>query len=65
MDSKSPNLILGVGFMSNEFEKLLKTDVEIEREIIRDFSHEFINEIKKLCDNYGKDGLLKMLREGK
>lgn len=51
--------------MSNEFEKLLKTDAEIEREIIRDFSHEFINEIKKLCDKYGKDGLLKMLREGK
>jgi hypothetical protein len=48
--------------VSTKFERLFKTDEEIKKEVIRDFASDFMKEVQKLVDKYGKAELLEKLR---
>ncbi|MCM3623729.1 hypothetical protein M4D70_15970 [Brevibacillus borstelensis] len=48
--------------MSTEFSKLFKTDEEIKKEIIYDFTSELLREVNKLVEMYGKEGLLEKIK---
>ncbi|MED2010639.1 hypothetical protein P4V39_21475 [Brevibacillus borstelensis] len=48
--------------MSTEFVKLFKTDEEIKKEIIRDFTSDLLMEVHKLLDKYGKEGLFERIK---
>ncbi|MGG3885934.1 hypothetical protein [Brevibacillus panacihumi] len=48
--------------MSTEFAKLFKTEEEIKKEIIHDFTSDLLREVNKLVDMYGKEGLLEKIK---
>ncbi|MCC0563798.1 hypothetical protein [Brevibacillus borstelensis] len=48
--------------MSTKFSKPFKTDQEIKKEIIHDFTSELLVEVQKLVDKYGKKEFLEKIK---
>jgi hypothetical protein len=48
--------------MSNVIEKLIKSDEDIKKDIIKDFTSDLLKEVQKLVNKHGKDEFVKMLK---
>lgn len=51
----------GLTLMTNVIEKLIKSDADIKRDIIKEFTSDLMKEVQKLVNKHGKDEFKKML----
>lgn len=49
--------------MGDQFEVMFKTQEEMRKDIIKDFATDFMEEIQKLIEEYGREELMKILKK--